>query len=124
MKAARLLLDADADREALHTLTTGWAVRLGPPPAAESYLKVEALLRAARAFKGPREKAGQIHYPPQAVAIHPGKLPHALLVHQNGKLKMITYWCDVCSIRAYAPGPCVCCQKETTLELRDPDDIQ
>ncbi|HMC60490.1 MAG TPA: hypothetical protein VKJ01_14975, partial [Candidatus Solibacter sp.] len=49
---------------------------------------------------------------------------HALLVRQDGKLKMITYWCDVCSIRAFAPGPCVCCQRETTLELRDPDDIQ
>jgi len=49
---------------------------------------------------------------------------HALLVHDHGRLKMITYWCDVCSIRAYAPGPCVCCQQETTLDLRDPDDIQ
>lgn len=49
---------------------------------------------------------------------------HALLVHDHGNLKMITYWCDVCSIRAYAPGPCVCCQQETTLDLRDPDDIQ
>jgi hypothetical protein len=49
---------------------------------------------------------------------------HPMLVRQDGKLKMITYWCDVCSIRAYAPGPCVCCQRETTLELRDPDDIR
>jgi hypothetical protein len=48
----------------------------------------------------------------------------ALLVREDGKLKMITYWCDVCGIRAYTPGPCVCCQKETTLELRDPDDIR
>jgi hypothetical protein len=49
---------------------------------------------------------------------------HSLMVRQDGKLKMVTYWCDVCSIRAYAPGPCVCCQRETTLDLRDPDDIQ
>ncbi len=48
----------------------------------------------------------------------------ALLVRQGGKLKMITYWCDVCGIRAYTPGPCVCCQKETALDLRDPDDIR
>jgi len=48
----------------------------------------------------------------------------ALLVRDHGRLKMITYWCDVCGIRAYTPGPCVCCQKETTLDLRDPDDIQ
>ena len=48
----------------------------------------------------------------------------ALLVRDGGHLKMVTYWCDVCGIRAYTPGPCVCCQKETTLDLRDPDDIQ
>jgi len=46
---------------------------------------------------------------------------HSLMVRQDGRLKLITYWCDVCSIRAYTPGPCVCCQKETTLDLRDPD---
>ena len=48
---------------------------------------------------------------------------HSLMVRQNGHLKLITYWCDVCSIRAYTPGPCVCCQKETTLDLRDPDQL-
>jgi hypothetical protein len=46
---------------------------------------------------------------------------HSLMVREAGKLKLITYWCDICSIRAYTPGPCVCCQKETTLDLRDPD---
>jgi hypothetical protein len=46
---------------------------------------------------------------------------HSLMVRQDGRLKLITYWCDVCSIRAYTPGPCVCCQRETTLDLRDPD---
>ena len=48
----------------------------------------------------------------------------ALVVRDGGKLKMITYWCDVCYIRAYAPGPCVCCQKDTDLDLRDLDDIR
>jgi hypothetical protein len=47
-----------------------------------------------------------------------------LVVIDGGKPKMITYWCDVCSIRAYAPGPCVCCQKDTDLDLRDLDDIR
>jgi len=46
---------------------------------------------------------------------------HAMLVRQDGKLKLVTYWCDICAIRAYTPGPCVCCQRETTLDLRDPD---
>jgi hypothetical protein len=48
----------------------------------------------------------------------------ALVVLEGGKPKMITYWCDVCYIRAYAPGPCVCCQKDTDLDLRDLDDIR
>ena len=48
----------------------------------------------------------------------------SLLVRKDGHLKMVTYWCDVCGIRAYAPGPCVCCQQETTLDLRDPNDIR
>ena len=45
----------------------------------------------------------------------------AMFVHKDGHVKVITYWCDVCSIRTYTPGPCWCCQKETTLDLRDPD---
>jgi len=48
----------------------------------------------------------------------------ALLLRKGGKLKMITYWCEVCGIRAYTPGPCVCCQGETDLDLRDLDDIR
>jgi hypothetical protein len=46
---------------------------------------------------------------------------HSLLVRKDGKLKLVTYWCDICNIRAYTPGPCACCQKETLLDLRDPD---
>lgn len=45
----------------------------------------------------------------------------SLMVRQDGKLKLITYFCGVCNIRAYIPGPCACCQRETALELRDPD---
>lgn len=46
---------------------------------------------------------------------------HSTLVNKDGHLKMVTYWCEVCSIRSYTPGPCVCCRDETTLDLRDPD---
>ena len=46
----------------------------------------------------------------------------SVLVRKDGKLKMITYWCDVCSIRSYEPGPCWCCQAETVLQLRDPNE--
>ncbi len=49
---------------------------------------------------------------------------HSMMVRQNGRLKLITYWCDVCSIRSYTPGPCVCCQKYTALDLLDPDQAK
>src|SRR5271157_539766 len=35
----------------------------------------------------------------------------AMFVHRDDKRLFITYWCDVCYIRTYTPGPCVCCQK-------------
>jgi hypothetical protein len=46
---------------------------------------------------------------------------HPLLVSKDGHLKLVSYWCDVCTIRSYTPGPCVCCQKDTTLDLIDPE---
>ena len=47
-----------------------------------------------------------------------------LVAVDHGKIKLITYYCDVCNIRAYTPGPCACCQKETTLSLQDPNQEQ
>jgi len=49
---------SDADRDALHVALADQAVRIGPPPAAESYLVIDAIIRAAR-------ETG-------AEAIHPG----------------------------------------------------
>ena len=49
---------SDADRDARHVRMADEAVRLGPPPAAESYLVVERVLEAAR-------RTG-------AAAVHPG----------------------------------------------------
>jgi geranyl-CoA carboxylase alpha subunit len=40
---------SDADAQAPHVQLADEAVRIGPPPAAESYLNIEALLAAARA---------------------------------------------------------------------------
>ncbi|HEY3123015.1 MAG TPA: biotin carboxylase N-terminal domain-containing protein, partial [Thermoanaerobaculia bacterium] len=39
---------SDADRTAPHVTMSDYAVRLGPPPARESYLNVPAILEAAR----------------------------------------------------------------------------
>src|SRR5580704_7896334 len=47
---------SDADAGAPHVALADEAVRLGPPPAQESYLKIDALLAAAR-----RARADAIH---------------------------------------------------------------
>jgi hypothetical protein len=38
---------------------------------------------------------------------------------KDGKEMLVTYYCDVCSIRYYTPGRCVCCQEETRVDLHD-----
>ncbi|HEY4187886.1 MAG TPA: urea carboxylase, partial [Polyangia bacterium] len=58
MGVAPVAVYSDADRYAPHVLQAEAAVRLGPAPAAESYLRIDAILEAARAT--------------QAEAIHPG----------------------------------------------------
>ncbi|MGO8916933.1 MAG: acetyl-CoA carboxylase biotin carboxylase subunit [Stellaceae bacterium] len=49
---------SDADADALHVREADQAVRLGPPPSAESYLRIDRILEACR-------KTG-------AMAVHPG----------------------------------------------------
>lgn len=44
---------------------------------------------------------------------------HALFVYKGSKRLFVTYWCDNCSVRYLIPGPCVCCGKNTDLDLRD-----
>ena len=36
---------------------------------------------------------------------------------RDGKLYDIYYFCELCNVRAYAPGPCPCCRAE--LEFRE-----
>jgi len=57
---------------------------------------------------------------PEQFAIEP-RFEKIMFVHKDGKRLLITYWCDICSIRTYAPGVCVCCQKWTDLDLQDPN---
>jgi len=44
----------------------------------------------------------------------------SLVVFEGTRARRVTYYCDVCSIRTYSPGPCMCCQAETRLDLIDP----
>src|SRR5579862_6646892 len=49
---------SDADADALHVREADEAVRIGPPPSAESYLKIDRIVEACRASG--------------AQAVHPG----------------------------------------------------
>lgn len=60
---------------------------------------------------------------PDRFTINPIHTP-ALFIYQKGKKLMVTYWCDVCFIRTYTPGKCVCCQEQTQLDLIDPDKVE
>jgi hypothetical protein len=104
--------------------------RDGQPPAIETsdrrLITVEGDEAAIKVLKDKRlngtdlEAAGHFTTPDH-FKLDPNHA-RSVLVRKNGKLKMVTYWCDVCSIRSYEPGPCWCCQAETVLDLRDPDE--
>jgi hypothetical protein len=44
----------------------------------------------------------------------------AVFIWRGGKRLVVTYWCGICSIRAWTPGKCQCCQEEMDLDPRDP----
>lgn len=58
MRIGSVAVHSEADRHSMHVGLAGEAVAIGPPPAAESYLNIEAILDAAR-------RTG-------AEAVHPG----------------------------------------------------
>jgi 3-methylcrotonyl-CoA carboxylase alpha subunit len=87
MGAACVAVYSDADAHAMHVAMADEAYRIGPPPVAESYLKIEALIEAAKrsgaeavhpgygflsenpAFVEACEKAGLVFIGPPASAI-------------------------------------------------------
>jgi hypothetical protein len=52
---------------------------------------------------------------------YPG-LPFVRLIDaysfKNGAKHQVDYWCDICAITTYQPGPCPCCQDEIQLRER------
>lgn len=46
----------------------------------------------------------------------------SMWIWKDDQRLMITYWCEVCSIRTYTPGICMCCQEETVVDLRTGDE--
>lgn len=97
-------------RGATLVLPSGSAVRLGGDESTMLVLNDGRLQDADFEVLGARSKDGFA-----VDGIH----TRSLFVHRGGKRLMVTYWCDVCYIRTYAPGKCWCCQKDTDLDLRE-----
>lgn len=47
----------------------------------------------------------------------------ALFTYQNRRQLRVTYYCDVCAIRTYSPGICLCCREDTRVDAVDPESI-
>ncbi len=58
---------------------------------------------------------------PGRFTLNPSHLRPLLVRDKKGDLKLVTYWCEICSIRSFTPGPCACCQRNTEVDLRDPE---
>jgi hypothetical protein len=54
------------------------------------------------------------------------KLPFVQVIEvyslKGGKRYRVDYWCDVCAISTFQPGPCPCCQAEITLREKPVED--
>jgi propionyl-CoA carboxylase alpha chain len=104
MGIATVAVYSDADAEALHVREADEAVRIGPPPSAESYLRIDALIDACRqtgaeavhpgygfvsenpAFAAALEKAGIVFIGPpmKAVAAMGDKIESKKLAQKAG----------------------------------------
>ncbi|MBE0658174.1 MAG: hypothetical protein IH602_10825 [Bryobacteraceae bacterium] len=84
----------------------------------EGDVSTKAVLRDARVIREQFEAVGEWKSPDRFLIdpIH----KKALFIRRGGELLVITYWCEICAIRTYAPGRCQCCQDETALDPRDP----
>jgi hypothetical protein len=43
---------------------------------------------------------------------------------KHGKKHRVDYWCTICAITTYQPGPCPCCQDEIELRERPVEEIK
>lgn len=107
-------LRADSQGHPLLTLPGGAAIRLEAGADTLAILTDSRLLNNDLEVFGKRVNAKSFRVDP----IHTA----SLFVYQDGRKWRITYWCDVCHLRTGTPGKCASCQKETDLDLRDPDE--
>src|SRR5499425_1472374 len=104
MGIATVAVYSEADAEALHVRMADEAVRIGPPPSAESYLKIDRIVEACRQtgaeavhpgygflsekapFAEALEAAGIVFIgpPPNAIAAMGDKIESKKLAHKAG----------------------------------------
>ena len=54
---------------------------------------------------------------PTRFAVGPFYTTRSMFALKDGKKYTVSYWCPVCSLRTHTPGQCMCCQRETHLDL-------
>lgn len=99
------------DSPAISTAADGTAVRLTGDAGTMLVLADQRLKDLDFEVNGEPTGPGALRVGP----IH----KRSMFVHKGGKRLMITYWCEVCSIRTFTPGVCMCCQDETALDLKE-----
>ena len=72
----------------------------------------------ARIFEDPRVRERDLLVRAREAAAHALELIKVFSV-KDGKPYDLRYYCDVCHINAYVPGPCPCCGREMEL-LEEP----
>ena len=93
------------------------SLRDGPPVLLEGDAQTMAVLKDERLAGAELEVVGE-YAGPNRFLIQPIHT-RAMFVHRDGRKLMISYWCELCSIRTYSPGKCMCCQDETALDLKE-----
>lgn len=106
-------LSRNAQGEPTLAPTSGATIALTGDVPTVGVLRDERLAGSDFEVVGERTQNGPVRIRP----IH----TRSLFTYRDGRRLMITYWCDICTIRTYTPGKCACCQEETQLDLRPPD---
>ena len=108
-------LEARSETEAGLRMTDGSFVRLKGDEQTEKVLQDPRLQGIDFEVRGKRQSDGSFSILPIHLA--------ALFTYKEGQRLRVTYYCDVCAIRTYSPGMCMCCREDTRVDLVDPDAI-
>jgi hypothetical protein len=113
--AVRGKLEAPEEGTAGLRQADGAFVRLQGDEQTEKVLHDQRLQGLDFEVLGERQADGSVKILPIHLA--------ALFTYKQGQRLRVTYYCDVCAIRTYSPGMCMCCREDTRVDLVDPEAI-